>query len=124
MSLIHTAELCGANSFDYLAERQRHARELADNPAVWMPWNYREVLQAHWSMMCLPGRKGIHSGSAGAGDAEPGGAGEQIDLLSGNLNYTANRIAEERYQQPWKMKCEYQLNLAATVRGRAASQGG
>ena len=25
MSLIHTCELCGANSFDYLTELQRHA---------------------------------------------------------------------------------------------------
>ena len=37
MSLIHTAELCGANSFAYLTELQRHARELAANPAEWMP---------------------------------------------------------------------------------------
>ena len=44
MSLIHTAELCGANSFDYLTELQRHARELAANPAEWMPWNYRQTL--------------------------------------------------------------------------------
>ena len=51
MSLIHTAELCGANSFDYLTELQRHARELAANPAAWMPWNYRETLQTRWSMM-------------------------------------------------------------------------
>jgi len=29
MSLIHTCQLCGANSFDYLIELQRHARELA-----------------------------------------------------------------------------------------------
>ena len=29
MSLIHTCELCGANSFDYLTELQRHAGELA-----------------------------------------------------------------------------------------------
>ncbi len=77
-----------------------NARELADNPAVWMPRNYREVLQAlEYDVPSWPKR--IHSGSAGAGDAEPGGAGEQIDLLSGNLNYTANRIAE-RYQQPWR----------------------
>ncbi len=40
MSLIHTCQLCGANSFDYLIELQRHARELAANPAEWMPWNY------------------------------------------------------------------------------------
>jgi transposase len=44
MSLIHTCQLCGANSFDYLIELQRHARELAACPAKWMPWNYREAL--------------------------------------------------------------------------------
>jgi transposase len=44
MSLIHTCHLCGANSFEYLTELQRHARELAANPAQWMPWNYREAL--------------------------------------------------------------------------------
>jgi len=44
MSLIHTCQLCGANSFEYLTELQRHARELAVNPAQWMPWNYREKL--------------------------------------------------------------------------------
>ena len=44
MSLIHTCQLCGANSFDYLVELQRHARELAARPAEWMPWNYRETL--------------------------------------------------------------------------------
>jgi transposase len=44
MSLIHTCQLCGANSFEYLTELQRHARELAAHPAEWMPWNYRERL--------------------------------------------------------------------------------
>ncbi len=44
MSLIHTCQLCGANSFEYLVELQRHAGELAANPAAWMPWNYRETL--------------------------------------------------------------------------------
>src|SRR5262245_16451760 len=44
MSLIHTCQLCGANSFEYLTELQRHARELVVNPAQWMPWNYREAL--------------------------------------------------------------------------------
>jgi hypothetical protein len=38
------ASLCGANSFDYLIELQRHAQELAAFPAEWMPWNYRETL--------------------------------------------------------------------------------
>jgi hypothetical protein len=46
MSLIHTAELCGANAFEYLIELQKHAGELASNPAQWMPWNYREALNA------------------------------------------------------------------------------
>jgi transposase len=45
MTLIHTCQLCSVNSFDYLIELQRHAPELAANPAAWMPWNYRETLQ-------------------------------------------------------------------------------
>ena len=44
MSLIHACELSGTNPFDYLAELQRHARELAAHPAERMPWNYRETL--------------------------------------------------------------------------------
>lgn len=44
MSLIHTCELCGANPFDYLTELQKHASELTQRPAQWMPWNYRETL--------------------------------------------------------------------------------
>ena len=44
MSLIHTAEWCGANPFDYLTELQRHAEELKQTPSEWMPWNYRETL--------------------------------------------------------------------------------
>ncbi len=45
MSLIHSCQLCGANSFDYLTELQRHAEKLATNPAEWMPWNYRGTLE-------------------------------------------------------------------------------
>lgn len=44
MSLIHTAKLCSANPFDYLTELQRHAAEVARNPAAWLPWNYRAAL--------------------------------------------------------------------------------
>jgi transposase len=44
MSLIHTCELNDANPFHYLTELQKHAAELAKNPAQWMPWNYRETL--------------------------------------------------------------------------------
>jgi transposase len=45
MSLIHTCELGGANSFNYLTELQRHAPEVAANPSQWMPWSYREPLE-------------------------------------------------------------------------------
>ena len=44
MSLIHTCELNGANSFDYLTELQKHSTELTKNPAARMPWNYGEAL--------------------------------------------------------------------------------
>ena len=44
MSLIHTCELAGANAFDYLSQLQRHATELAANPAAWMPWSYQQRL--------------------------------------------------------------------------------
>lgn len=44
MSLIHTCQLCEANSFEYLIELQRHAGELTAIPAAWMPWNYRDAL--------------------------------------------------------------------------------
>jgi len=44
MSLVPTCELAGTNAFDYLSQLQRHAAELAANPAAWMPWNYREQL--------------------------------------------------------------------------------
>lgn len=45
MSLIHTAELSGANPFDYLCELQRHAGQVRENPQQWMPWNYRATLK-------------------------------------------------------------------------------
>ena len=44
MSLIHTAELCGINPFDYLTALLRHAGELNSEPSRWMPWNYRATL--------------------------------------------------------------------------------
>ena len=45
MSLIHTCELNGINTFDYLTELQKHADELSAHPADWMPWNYRDTRQ-------------------------------------------------------------------------------
>jgi hypothetical protein len=44
MSLIHTCALNHGNPFDYLTELQIHATEMAQHPAAWMPWNYRENL--------------------------------------------------------------------------------
>jgi hypothetical protein len=45
MSLIYTAQLCGANPFDYFTQLQRHPDEMKENPSPWMPWNYRNTLQ-------------------------------------------------------------------------------
>jgi transposase len=45
MSLIHTCELNGVNPFDHLTVLQKHAEELCDHPADWMPWNYQDTLQ-------------------------------------------------------------------------------
>jgi transposase len=44
MSLIYTCQLNQANPFDYLTELQRHPDQLAANPELWMPWNYRAAL--------------------------------------------------------------------------------
>jgi hypothetical protein len=44
MSLIHTTELDGGNPFDYLTALQRHHKAVADKPAEWLPWTYRETL--------------------------------------------------------------------------------
>ncbi len=43
-TLIHTCQLCKANSFDYLTESGYMPRELAGNPSEWVPWNYRETI--------------------------------------------------------------------------------
>jgi transposase len=44
MSLIHTCELNGVNSFHYLTELQNHASDVERVPADWMPWSYRDTL--------------------------------------------------------------------------------
>ena len=45
MALIATTKLAKSDPFDYLNELQRHAGEVANDPAGWMPWNYRETLE-------------------------------------------------------------------------------
>ena len=42
MSLIHTCALAQVNPFDYLTALQNNAAALAERPAQWLPWNYRE----------------------------------------------------------------------------------
>jgi hypothetical protein len=51
MSLIHACELNGVNPFDYLTQLQRHQTELAQTPADWMPWSYRDTLARMTSPM-------------------------------------------------------------------------
>ncbi|MBK8977688.1 MAG: hypothetical protein IPM29_17405 [Planctomycetes bacterium] len=42
---IHTAELCGADPFDYLVALQRHHQRVAEAPADWMPWSFAATLE-------------------------------------------------------------------------------
>ena len=44
MSLIHTCQRSGADSFHYLTALQTHAAALAAAPQDWLPWNYRDTL--------------------------------------------------------------------------------
>jgi len=44
MSLIHSAELNGANPFHYLVTLLRHHAFVEENPEEWMPWNYQVTL--------------------------------------------------------------------------------
>ena len=44
MSLIYTAELSGANPFDYLTQLLKHPEELQRSPGEWMPWNYQTAV--------------------------------------------------------------------------------
>jgi hypothetical protein len=46
MSLIHTCELSGVNAFDYLNRLQLHSTDVMKSPDCWMPWNYRENVEA------------------------------------------------------------------------------
>jgi len=43
MALIHNAELRGENAFDYLTAVLQNETAVAEAPAAWMPWNYREA---------------------------------------------------------------------------------
>jgi transposase len=44
MTLIHTTELQGENPFHYLTQLMCHESAVAEDPAAWLPWNYRDTL--------------------------------------------------------------------------------
>jgi len=44
LSLIHTCAEAGENPFDYLTALQVHRREVAADPAAWLPWTFRATL--------------------------------------------------------------------------------
>jgi hypothetical protein len=46
MSLIYTAELAGANTFEYLVALLQHPDQIAENPDEWMPWTYQATRAA------------------------------------------------------------------------------
>ena len=54
MSLIYTCQLNQANPFDYLTQLQRHADALANDPQLWMPWNYRDALVGALTIRAAP----------------------------------------------------------------------
>lgn len=45
-SVIHTAELHGANPWDYLTVIQRNASAVRLDPGRWLPWNYKAAVTA------------------------------------------------------------------------------
>ena len=44
MSLIHTCQASSVDAFSYLTALQRNHERVRENPALWLPWNYREQL--------------------------------------------------------------------------------
>lgn len=46
MSLLYSAELAGANPFEYLTALLEHPAAVAHHPEAWMPWSYRANLDA------------------------------------------------------------------------------
>jgi transposase len=46
MSVIYTCILCKADPFDYLTQIETHAADVAENPQLWMPWNYQAQIES------------------------------------------------------------------------------
>ncbi len=40
VSLIHTTERCGGNSFEYMVALLKNEAAVQASPSDWMPWNY------------------------------------------------------------------------------------
>lgn len=47
MSLIHTAIQAKINPFEYLTTLQHYKKQVAEDPQLWLPWNYQETLQQY-----------------------------------------------------------------------------
>ena len=46
MSLIETARYADQNQFEYLVAIQTHKKQVRQNPALWLPWNFKQTLAA------------------------------------------------------------------------------
>ena len=46
-TLIATCELNGINCFEYLTVLQQYRRMVEKTPEKWLPWNYRQTLEAN-----------------------------------------------------------------------------
>lgn len=46
MTILYTAELQGKNPLHYLTELMLHEKAVTEDPAVWLPWTYRDTLAA------------------------------------------------------------------------------
>ncbi len=44
MSLIYTAKENGVNAYNYLNTLQQYPKEVAANPELWLPWNYKQTV--------------------------------------------------------------------------------
>jgi hypothetical protein len=51
MSLIETCRKAKANPFEYLKKIQENAMDVINNPEMWLPWNYKDTIDAGASMI-------------------------------------------------------------------------
>ena len=46
MSILQTCIAADENPMDYLTQLQRNSKQVAKNPQLWLPWNYRNTLKS------------------------------------------------------------------------------